>query len=114
MTPFAQLLLTSVISLALSQAVLAVLARPLVNILGRICPDEPSAVFWQSYTRVMLVIAPLLLAMVVDFFARYADPADCLRMALIASLAGLLLGLQMVGSRLMRYTSVPRQPGSPL
>jgi hypothetical protein len=46
------------ISVAASLAVLHVLSRPLVDVLGRICPDQQAALFWLSYTRVMLMIAP--------------------------------------------------------
>ena len=90
----------SLISIAVSLAVLYVLSGPLVNILGRICPDEQAAVFWLSYTKVMLMIAPFLLVLSVDLFTRFNDPLDSLRLALMAALAGLLIGLYSIGKRL--------------
>ena len=98
----------SIISLALSLAVLYVLSRPLVKVLARICPDEESAVFWLSYTKLMLVIAPLLLVMVVDLFTRYSDPLDGIRFALLAALSGMLIGLHSVGTRLGKFITTPQ------
>ncbi|HNI73548.1 MAG TPA: hypothetical protein PLX65_08480, partial [Accumulibacter sp.] len=76
-----------------------------------ICPDEESAGFWLSYTQVMLVIAPLMLVLLIDLFSRYSTPQDSLRMALLATLGGLLAGLSLVGSRLGRFIAVPDRPG---
>lgn len=102
----------SLISIAVSLAVLYVLSGPLVNILGRICPDEQAAVFWLSYTKVMLMIAPLLLVLSVDLFTRFNDPLDSLRLALMAALAGLLIGLYSIGKRLGQFVMPPQKPGS--
>jgi hypothetical protein len=82
-------------SAGLSLAVLAVLSRPLVNVLRRMCPDEDAAAFWLSYTRVMLTITPLLLVLIVSLFSQ-----DNARLAIIAALSGLLLGLWSIGRRL--------------
>jgi len=104
---FAQFLL----SVALSFAVLFVLSGPLVNVLGRICPDEQAALFWLSYTKVMLMIAPLLLVLMVDMFSHFSDPMDSLRLALIAALGGLLIGLHSIGRRLGQFVATPQKPG---
>ena len=106
------LLAELLISLFASLAVLLVLSRPLVNILGRICPDEQAAIFWLSYTKVMLIIAPLILVLTVDLLTRFSDPTDKLRFALIAALCGLLLGMHAIGRRLGRFVTVPSAAGS--
>lgn len=96
------------VSVAVSLAVLRVLARPLVDVLGRLCPDEQAAVFWLSYTKVMLMIAPLLLVLTVDMFAHFSDPLDSLRLALMAALVGVLIGLLSIGKRLGKFVVTPQ------
>lgn len=110
----AYLLLTieAFISIAVSLLVLYVLSSPLMNVLGRICPDEQAAAFWLSYTKVMLMIAPLLLVLIVDMFSRFNDPMDSLRLALMAALGGILLGLYSIGKRLGQFVTVPQGAGS--
>lgn len=108
MNAYLQLLAASLISIAASLAVLHVLSGPLANILDRICPDEQAAAFWASYTKLMLVIAPLLLVLLVDMFARVGNPLDSLRLTLMAALGGLLLGLFSVGRHLGRFVESAR------
>ena len=64
MNVYLLLLLEMLISVAASMVVLRALTTPLLRTLEHICPDEQSAGFWLSYTRVMLVIAPLILVLV--------------------------------------------------
>ncbi|QDF95107.1 hypothetical protein CJ010_00330 [Azoarcus sp. DD4] len=96
-----------VVSIAISTLVLIVLSRPLIDVLRQLCPDAPAAAFWLSYTRLMLTIAPLLLVLLSDMFDRLADPVASLRLTLLASLGGLLVGLYTVGKRLNRFLAVP-------
>lgn len=102
------------ISISVSFTVLYVLSRPLRDVLFRICPDEQAAAFWTRYTKVMLLIAPLLLVLAVDLFTHFADPLDTLRLALMATLGGMLLGLHSVGKRLGRFVTAPQQPAAVL
>ena len=102
----------ALVSVAVSLAVLHVLSGPLMNILGRICPDEQAAAFWLSYTKVMLMIAPLLLVLTVDMFTHFSNPMDSLRLALMAALGGLLIGLHSIGKRLGKFVATPQKPGS--
>ncbi len=95
------------VSIAASLAALYVLSRPLINVLDRICPDEQAATFWQSYIKVMLVIAPLLLVLIVDLFSSLSNPLDSLRLTLIAALSGLLTGLYSIGKRLGQFVVTP-------
>ena len=108
---YLQLLAAASISIAASGIVLSTLSGPLRSILGRICPDEQAAAFWLSYTRVMLMIAPLLLVLLVDLFSHFSNPLDSLRLALLAALGGLLIGLRSIGQRLGQFIEVP-SPGS--
>lgn len=112
MNPYVLLFAEALISGLASVAVLSVLAVPLGNALRRICPDEQSADFWISYTKLMLTIAPLLLVLTVDLFTHFSSPLDSRRIALLAALGGLLVGLNAIGKRLGRYVAVPAQPGS--
>src|SRR5512135_1263929 len=105
------LLIESVTSITLSLAVLYVLSRPLINVLSRICPDEHAAAFWLSYTKVMLLIAPLLLVLTVDMFAHFSDPMDTWRFSLVMALGGILIGLYMVGERLGKFVTPPQKAG---
>jgi hypothetical protein len=99
------------LSIAVSLSVLYMLSRPLVNVLVRICPDEQAAVFWQSYTKVMLLIAPLLLVLTLDLFAHFIDPLDSVRFAIVSALGGTLFALHSVGRRLGRFVVVPKASG---
>lgn len=111
MNAYVLLLAESLISVTVSLAVLYVLSGPLVNVLGRICPDEQAAVFWLSYTKVMLMIAPLLLVLTADMFTRFSDPMDSLRLALMAALGGLVIGLHSIGKRMGQFIKAPQQAG---
>jgi len=112
MNAYLLLFVEALTSVAISLAVLYVLSRPLLNILTRICPDEQAAAFWLSYTKLMLMIAPLLLVLAVDLFSHFSDPLDSLRLALLATLGGLLLGLHAIGKRLGQFVRTPQIPGS--
>lgn len=113
MNAYVLLATESLICVAVSLAVLHAMSRPLMNVLSRICPDEQAASFWLSYTRVMMLLAPLLLVLSVDLFTHFANPMDTLRLALIAALGGLLVGLHAVGKRIGLYVSVPQKGEAP-
>lgn len=112
MNAYLLLCVEALTSIAISLAVLYVLSQPLLDILARICPDEQAAAFWLSYTKLMLMIAPLLLVLAVDLFSHFSDPLDSLRLALLATLGGLLLGLRTIGKRLGQFVQAPNIPGS--
>ena len=112
MNAYLLLLLEMLISIAVSMVVLRALTTPLLRTLEHICPDEQSASFWHIYTRVMLVIAPLILVLVTDAFSRYGDPLDSLRMTVLAALGGLLVGMHLLGRRLGRFIRPPEATGS--
>jgi hypothetical protein len=111
MNPHLLVLAKLLMTVGISLAVLRVLSRPLVDVLERICPDTQAANFWLSYTRLMLIIAPALLVLTVDLVTRFGDPLDSLRVALMASLAGLLLGLQAIGKRIGGFVVMPKRIG---
>ena len=95
------------IGLAASAAVLYTLSTPLKETIEQICPNEQAARFWLTYTRIMLVIAPLILVLIVDMMTNFASPIDSLRMTLLATLGGLLIGLHRVGLKLGRFVVTP-------
>jgi predicted tellurium resistance membrane protein TerC len=103
MHPVTHLLVTVLTSIALSLLVLRILSGPLARLLARLCPGEAAAAFWLGYTQVMLTIAPLLIALVVDGWAGADRPLAALRLTLMAVLVGLLLGLHLVGRRLAAF-----------
>ena len=105
------LLVESLTSITVSLTVLYVLSRPLMNVLSRICPDEHAAAFWLSYTKVMLLIAPLLLVLTVDMFAHFSDPMDTWRFSLVMALGGVLIGLYVVRERLGQFVTPPQKTG---
>lgn len=111
MNTYTVLFIECLMSMALSLVVLYVLSVPLVNVLGRICPDEQAASFWAIYTKVVLVILPLLFVLMVDFLTHFRDPADSLRLGLIAVLSALLIGLYSMGKRLGQFVVAPQQRG---
>jgi hypothetical protein len=104
------LFVEAVTSITVSLAGLYALSRPLMNVLSRICPDEHAATFWLIYTKVMLLIAPLLLVLTVNMFAHFSDPMDTWR-SLIMVLSGILIGLYIIGERLGQFITTPQQAG---
>lgn len=102
-----QLLAAALISIFVSSGVLRVLSGPLRKVLCRICPDEAAADFWLSYSKVMLMIVPLLLVLLVDMFGNFASALDGVRFALSAALAGLIVSLRLIGLRLEKFVRWP-------
>lgn len=113
MHSYVQLCAAAFVSVAVSFAVLRALSGPLMNILCRVCPDEQAAAFWLSYTKVMLTITPLLLVLMADMFASFGNPLDSLRLALMAALCGLLIGLHLIGKRLGQFVKLPQSGSTP-
>jgi hypothetical protein len=100
-------------SVFFSLAVLAALSGSLVNVLRLMCPDDRAATFWLSYTRVMLTITPLLFVLIVSLFAHFGNPLDNVRLAVIAALGGLLLGLKIIGTRLGNFAKLAQEGSAP-
>lgn len=111
MNAYALLATELLISITISLAVLHTMSRPLKNVLTRICPDEQAAFFWLSYTRIMMLLAPLLLVLSVDLFTHFVNPMDTLRLASIAALGGLLVGLHAVGKQIGLFIRAPKEAG---
>lgn len=88
------------ISLFLSTFSLWVLSKPLINVLNDLCPTKKQAEFWQAYTRLMLLISPLLLVLMVGSFVSSDDVLAHIRISLMAGLAGLLIGMIIVGKKI--------------
>ena len=88
------------ISICLSIATLWLLAKPLVNILEDLCPTKKQADFWLAYTRIMLLISPLLLVLVVSIIKSGDNSIETIKISLVSALAGLLLGMLIVGKKI--------------
>lgn len=100
------LLLEVSISVLTSIVIMILLSRPLKSALLDLCPTDTQALFWLAYTRIMLLISPLLLVLFVNSTHR-GDTFNDLRAAMIAALTGLLIGLIIVGRKM--YIPVDRQ-----
>lgn len=88
------------ISAGMSTAVLTLLSTPLRNALEDLCPTAKQADFWVAYTRIMLFLAPLMLVMLVDSLTVNQDNIiDNIQISLVAALAGMLLGMMIVGRK---------------
>lgn len=94
-----------IISISLSLFTLWVLARPLVNILQDLCPTRHQAEFWLAYTRIMLIISPLLLVLMVSLNSKHYANIDSIKLSLVSALIGLLLGMLIVGKKIFEPAS---------
>ncbi len=93
------------ISLSMSFIVLWILAKPLVNVLEDLCPTKTQADFWLAYTRIMLLISPLLLVLMVSLNSRHTSDISSIKFSLVSALAGLLLGMLIVGKKIFEPAS---------
>lgn len=100
------LLIETVISVIASIAIMILISQPLKAALLDLCPSEKQANFWLAYTRTMLLISPLLLVLFINSTHK-GDMFSDLRSAFIAALAGLLVGLIIIGKKM--YIPVDRQ-----
>lgn len=109
MDPLSRLLLSALICVCLSLLVLRVLSSPLARLLHELCPGNAVA-FWLRYTQVMFTLAPLMVVLLTEAMSQLTDPLDAVRLALIAAVGGLLLGLMSVGRRLARFIQARGTP----
>jgi hypothetical protein len=93
------------ISLSMSFITLWILSKPLVNVLEDLCPTKTQADFWLAYTRIMLLISPLLLVLMVSLNSRHINDINSIKFSLVSSLAGLLLGMLIVGKKIFEPAS---------
>lgn len=112
MNPYVLIGLELLTSVTASLIVLVALFRPLLDVLRKICPDEQTANFWLAYTKVMLLLAPLLLVLGTDLLTRSGDPISSLRLSILAALGGVLFGLYLMGKQLGRFVAAPKEVGS--
>lgn len=100
------LLLISVVASLVTSAVMWQWLRiSLRTMLGQLCDRPGSTDFWSRYTLLMLVIAPLVIAI---FFSPEATrgTVDAIRRILLAILLGNFVGFVLVGRSL--YKAVGR------
>lgn len=108
MTAIIFLMVQAGLSFLASMLVLWVMAKPLKGFIQLLCPVEASAEFWTQYTRVMLTLAPMLLVLLVNLWVPEQDVVIVLRYTFLVVVAGLLLGMYLVGRRLMRAAGEQR------
>ena len=106
MSELAILLLEITISVIASITVIMLISGTLKEALSDLCPTDKQARFWLAYTRTMLLISPILLALFINSLHE-GDVFSSFRTSLIASLAGLLVGLIIIGRKM--YIPVDRQ-----
>lgn len=99
MTSITLFIIEIFISLTLSTIVLFTLSKPLINILEDLCHTPHQAQFWLAYTRMMMFISPLLVVLLSGSLTNIQGLAH-IKLALMSALAGLLLGLMIVGRRI--------------
>jgi hypothetical protein len=105
MNTLTMLLTLALLSVLSSTVALKLLAKPLVALLQTLCPNETSTAFWWVYTKVMIIIAPLLLVVMVDSLWHTDDYTRALRQASIAVLLGLLVAFYVMGKRISQFAN---------
>ena len=103
MNSLALLFLEISISLTLSLTVLKVLSKPLVSALNSMCDSQQQTDFWLAFTRVMMVIFPLLLVMVVNIMTFHDIAKDPVRQTLVTAMIGLVLGMAIMGKKFFSF-----------
>lgn len=99
-------LLEMLLSLAISMVVLMLLQPVLKDMLRELCRRDSRAAFWNTFTRLMIFIAPLL---VVILFTRSTSPqaiilAGAVRDTLLHALFGQFIGLLIIGKVLLDFS----------
>jgi hypothetical protein len=87
-------------SLCISFAVLTAIAQPLVTLLKSACTNGNTWRFWWIYTKVMVILVPILWVIGVDALFHSTDFEPALRRAFLAILTGQVLTLYLLGRRL--------------
>jgi len=87
------------VGLVTSIIILGLIDRSLGSALTDLCPTGRLAWFWLTYTRIMILTAPMLLVLITDRV--YGGTLfENLRAALIASLTGVIIGMIILGRRM--------------
>lgn len=94
------------LSLSISAVVLYLLQPVLQALLNELCHGQIHARFWSTFTRLMLLIAPLLVVLLYShsLSAEEIDTARVIRDSLLHILMGEFIGLLTVGVILLRFT----------
>ena len=103
MNEYIQFLINILISLILSIAVIAQVNRALFDMLQKLCPTGQQARFWQAYVKTLLCMLPLCMVFIIDIQMQLTGLAQ-IKMVLTTALAGLLVGLVVLGLQMYRVT----------
>lgn len=93
-------------SLAVSLFVFALLQPVLRAMLRELCQGESRAAFWDTFTRLMLFIAPLLVVIMLTKSTRQEEIVlvQAMRDTLLHTLFGQFLGLLIIGKVLLSFS----------
>ena len=93
------LVIEAAVSLMTSIIILGLIDRSLGSALTDLCPTVRLARFWLTYTRIMILSAPMLLVLITGWM--YGGTLfENLRAALVASLIGVIIGMIILGRRM--------------
>lgn len=114
-TNFLILITEIALSIGISTLIIYLLQPVLQALLQEVCHGKTRALFWSTFTRLMLLIAPLL---VVLLFSNSLSGdgifyANVLRDTLLHILFGQFSGLLIVGGVLLRFSSIDHSCGDP-
>jgi len=109
MQVFSMLILEIFTSLGLSALVLVFLSRPLLAVLTDLCPTEKQALFWLAWSKAMFFLAPMLLVLLSGSFSDDQNLLINLRRALLAALAGLVIGMSILGKRVFEPAVIQQE-----
>jgi len=104
-----------ILCLGLGWAVGAYLNPVLKEVLEHLCGSPLAARFWLTFTRLMLLLFPLMLVLWPD---RHIPPqlellAELLRGTLLRTLIGLILGLGVVAWNIWLFAAKPQNTPAP-
>ncbi len=110
------MILTTEITLSLGISVLVIyLLQPVLQaLLEDICHGKTRALFWSTFTRLMLLISPLLVVLLFShsLSGNGAAYAEVLRDTLLHILFGQFGGLLIVGGVLLRFSALDISQGA--
>lgn len=100
------MLISMAASVAVSLSMWAWMKTALNDLLAQLCDKGGSTLFWSRYTFLMLLVAPLSLALIFSP-SQYMSLADSLRQIALAVLLGNFIGFALVGRSLFKVVRRP-------
>jgi len=102
MSELSLFLIQILLSFFMSLITLLILVKPLFYVLEDLCPTKKQVNFWMAYTKIMLLIAPLVLVLIVGLSNHtYRNNIDEIKFAFASALVGIMIGLIIVGQKIL-------------